>query len=73
MRLQALRGAITVESNDSGAILSATEELVQAVLDRGDGTVTARIVVQVRPGEQFAAERELRRLVKKRFDSATRP
>ncbi len=27
MRLQALRGAITVEDNESGAILSATEEL----------------------------------------------
>ena len=36
MRLQALRGAITVESNESGAILSATEELVQAVLDRNN-------------------------------------
>ena len=34
MRLQALRGAITVESNESGAILSATEELVLAVLER---------------------------------------
>ena len=36
MRLQALRGAITVESNESGAILSATEELVQALLERND-------------------------------------
>jgi chorismate mutase len=36
VRLQALRGAITVESNESGAILSATEELVQAVLDRNN-------------------------------------
>ena len=34
MRLQALRGAITVEDNESGAILSATEELVLAVLER---------------------------------------
>jgi chorismate mutase len=34
VRLQALRGAITVEDNESGAILSATEELVLAVLER---------------------------------------
>ena len=36
MRLQALRGATTVESNESGAILSATEELLHAVLDRNN-------------------------------------
>ena len=41
---------------------------VQALLDLGDSAVTARIVVQVRPGEQFAAERDLRRLIKTRFD-----
>jgi chorismate mutase len=34
VRLKALRGAITVEDNESGAILSATEELILAVLDR---------------------------------------
>ncbi len=41
---------------------------VQALLDLGDSAVTARIIVQVRPGEQFPAERDLRRLVKQRFD-----
>ncbi len=37
-------------------------------MDLGDSAVTARIVVQVRPGEQFQAERDLRQLVKSRFD-----
>ncbi len=41
---------------------------VQALLALGDSAVTARIVVQVRPGEQFEAERDLRRLIKTRFD-----
>jgi chorismate mutase len=34
MRLRALRGAITVPENESGAILEATHELVRAVMDR---------------------------------------
>jgi chorismate mutase len=34
MKLRALRGAITVEANEAGAILSATEELVQEVMER---------------------------------------
>jgi chorismate mutase len=34
MKLRALRGAITVDSNDADAILSATEELVHAVMER---------------------------------------
>jgi chorismate mutase len=34
MRLRALRGAITVAENESDAILSATEELVRAVMER---------------------------------------
>ena len=34
MKLRALRGAITVEANEPGAILSATEELVSAVMER---------------------------------------
>ena len=36
MRLQALRGAITVEDNDAEAIVAATIELVSAVMDRND-------------------------------------
>ena len=34
MKLRALRGAITVDSNDSKAILGATEELLRAMVDR---------------------------------------
>ena len=34
MELRALRGAITVEVNEPDAILSATEELVRAVMER---------------------------------------
>jgi small conductance mechanosensitive channel len=41
---------------------------VQAVTSLGDSAVTARVVVQVRPGAQFQAERDLRRLIKARFD-----
>ena len=41
---------------------------VQALTELGDSAVTARIIVQVRPGEQFQAERDLRRLLKQRFD-----
>ena len=41
---------------------------VQAVMDLADSAVTARVVVQVTPGEQFQAERDLRRLIKARFD-----
>jgi chorismate mutase len=36
MKLRALRGAITVETNEPGAILSATEELVSAVMERNE-------------------------------------
>lgn len=41
---------------------------VQAVIELGDSAVTARIVVQVIPGEQFAAERDMLRMIKRRFD-----
>jgi chorismate mutase len=34
MRLRALRGATTVEENDAGAILAATDELVREVMER---------------------------------------
>jgi chorismate mutase len=34
MKLRALRGAISVENNEADAILSATEELVRAVMER---------------------------------------
>ncbi len=50
------------------AILVEEKPQVQALTDLGDSAVTARIIVQVRPGEQFQAERDLRRLLKQRFD-----
>lgn len=50
------------------AILLEPVPQVQALMDLGDSAVTARIVAQVMPGEQFEAERALRRLVKQRFD-----
>jgi chorismate mutase len=34
MMLRALRGAITVEQNEAGSILAATEELVREVMER---------------------------------------
>jgi chorismate mutase len=36
--LRALRGAITVENNEAGAILSATEELLREVMERNSLT-----------------------------------
>jgi small conductance mechanosensitive channel len=41
---------------------------VQGLMDFGDSSVTARVVVQVEPGEQYAAERELRQRLKRAFD-----
>ncbi len=42
---------------------------VQAILDLADSAVTARVVVQVIPGEQWQAERDLRLLVKEAFEA----
>ena len=42
---------------------------VQAVMGLADSAAQARIIVQVRPGEQFAIERDLRRMVLRRFDA----
>ncbi|GAB5534260.1 MAG: mechanosensitive ion channel family protein [Rubricoccaceae bacterium] len=41
---------------------------VQAVLDLGDSAVQMRVVARVKPGEQFEADRSLKRLIKTRFD-----
>lgn len=51
----------------SDILLEETPQ-VQGLMDFGDSSVTARIVVQVKPGEQFAAERELRMRLKRAFD-----
>jgi small conductance mechanosensitive channel len=56
------------QTDEAKRIMLEEAPEVQAVMDLGDSAVTARVVVQVIPGEQFQAERDLRRLVKKRFD-----
>lgn len=56
------------EIEGNRAIMLEDAPQVQALMDLGDSAVTARIVVQVKPGEQFQAERDLRLLVKQRFD-----
>ena len=56
------------ESEHAKEIMVEEAPQVQALMDLGDSAVTARVVVQVRPGEQFPAERDLRKLIKARFD-----
>lgn len=56
------------ETDAARAVLLDEAPQVQAITDLGESAVTARIIAQVRPGEQFQAERDLRRLVKQRFD-----
>ena len=48
-------------------IVLEDEPQVQSIMDLGDSAVTVRVVMQVKPGEQFAAERELRRRIKHVF------
>jgi small conductance mechanosensitive channel len=55
-------------ADENQALLLEDQPQVQGLMDFGDSSVTARVVVQVKPGEQFAAERELRRRLKRRFD-----
>jgi small-conductance mechanosensitive channel len=55
-------------ADENEAILLEDEPQVQGLMDFGDSAVTARVVVQVKPGEQFAAERELRQRLKRTFD-----
>jgi small conductance mechanosensitive channel len=55
-------------ADENRDILLEEEPQVQGLMDFGDSSVTARVVVQVKPGEQFAAERELRQRLKRTFD-----
>jgi small conductance mechanosensitive channel len=55
-------------AEENAGILLEDSPQVQGLLDFGDSSVTARVVVQVQPGEQFAAERELRKRLKRSFD-----
>lgn len=53
---------------DNESILLEDQPQVQGLMDFGDSSVTARVVVQVKPGEQYAAERDLRQRLKRAFD-----
>ena len=55
-------------ADENASILLEDQPQVQGLMDFGDSSVTARVVVQVTPGEQFAAERELRMRLKRAFD-----
>ena len=55
-------------SEHAQAVMLEEAPQVQALTSLGESGIQARIVVQVRPGEQFEAERDLRRLLKDRFD-----
>ncbi len=57
-----------MESVDDDGVLLEDEPTVQGLMDFGDSSVTARIVMKVRPGEQFQAERDLRLRLKAAFD-----
>lgn len=65
--LEAVAGEWAATDGARGVLLEEAPQ-VQALTALGESAVTARIIVQVRPGEQFQAERDLRRLVKQRFD-----
>jgi len=56
-----------MESVDDGILLE-DDPTIQGLMDFGDSSVTARIVMKVRPGEQFQAERDLRLRLKSAFD-----
>lgn len=55
-------------ADENEGILLEDEPQVQGLMDFGDSSVTARVAVQVKPGEQYAAERELRQRLKRTFD-----
>ena len=60
---------IAVEwAEEHKTILKEEIPQVQAIIEFGDSSVNARIVVQVMPGEQWEAERELRKRLKREFD-----
>jgi small-conductance mechanosensitive channel len=53
---------------DHKDILMDEEPLVQGITNFGESSVDARIVIKMIPGEQWDAERELRRRLKQAFD-----
>lgn len=55
-------------AGETRAVQLDEEPEVQSVLSFGDSSVTVRVASRVVPGEQWQAERALRRLIKRRFD-----
>ena len=55
-------------TDEAKAVMVEEAPQVQGLLSLDDSAVTARVIVQVRPGEQFAVDRAIRTLVKERFD-----
>ena len=55
-------------ADENADILLEEAPQVQGLMDFGDSSVTARVSVRVVPGEQYAAERELRTRLKRVFD-----
>lgn len=53
---------------DHRDVLMDEDPMVQGITLFGESSVDARIVVKMLPGEQFEAEREIRRRLKKAFD-----
>jgi len=53
---------------DNEDILLEDEPQVQGLMDFGDSSVMARITAEVKSGEQYAGERELRQRLKRTFD-----
>lgn len=49
-------------------IVLEDEPQVQGLMDFGDSSVTTRVAVKVKPGQQSGAERELRQRLKRAFD-----
>ena len=66
--LEVMRTVADDYAADHKDILMDEEPLVQAITNFGESSVDARIVVKMIPGEQFEAERELRRRLKQAFD-----
>ena len=68
--LDALRkvAAEWAETDFAKDVMLEDAPAVQSLTELGESGITARIIVQVRPGEQFEADRQLKELLKRRFD-----
>lgn len=63
--LQRIADEWAAENRD---ILKEEKPVVQAITELADSSVNVRIMIMVQPGEQYEAERQLRRRVKREFD-----